>query len=154
MVNSTASRFLVRWLQAENSRPEQLQQTAGASLGVDRLAQLLQAETDVGMPLPRAMRRVRNLVIATLITRDLGGQADLAEVVETMSRFADFAVRTHLRALTRDMRALYGTPVGEESGKVQELIVLGMGKLGGDELNVSSDIDLIFVYPEDGETVI
>ncbi|MFL6715483.1 MAG: bifunctional [glutamate--ammonia ligase]-adenylyl-L-tyrosine phosphorylase/[glutamate--ammonia-ligase] adenylyltransferase, partial [Burkholderiaceae bacterium] len=38
--------------------------------------------------------------------------------------------------------------------KVQELIVLGMGKLGGDELNVSSDIDLIFVYPEDGETVI
>jgi glutamate-ammonia-ligase adenylyltransferase len=153
LVNTTASRFLARWLQAENSRPAQLQQAAAAPLNVDRFAQLLQAETDAGMPLPRAMRRVRNLVIATLIARDLGGQADLAEVVETMSRFADFAVSTHLQALTRDMRALYGTPVSEESGKVQEMIVLGMGKLGGDELNVSSDIDLIFVYPEDGDTV-
>jgi glutamate-ammonia-ligase adenylyltransferase len=153
LVNTSASRFLSRWLQAEDSRPAQLQQTTGAPLTPDRLAQLLQGETDAGMPLPRAMRRVRNLVIATLITRDLGGHADLAEVVETMSRFADFAVSTHLQALTRDMRALYGTPVGDESGKVQELIVLGMGKLGGDELNVSSDIDLIFVYPEDGETV-
>ena len=153
MVNTTASRFLARWLQADNSRLAQLQQTAAAPLSVDRLGQLLQGETDAGMPLPRAMRRVRNLVMATLITRDLDGRADLAEVVETMSRFADFAVGTHLQALTRDMRALHGTPVGEESGKVQEMIVLGMGKLGGDELNVSSDIDLIFVYPEDGETV-
>ena len=153
MVNTTASRFLTRWLQADDSRPAQLQQTAGAPLTPERFAQLLQRESDAGMPLPRAMRRVRNLVIATLIERDLGGQADLAEVVETMSRFADFAVSTHVQALTRDMRALYGTPVGAESGKVQELIVLGMGKLGGDELNVSSDIDLIFVYPEDGETV-
>lgn len=153
MVNTTASRFLARWLQAESSRPAQLEQAAVAPLTPDRFAQLLQGETDAGMPLPRAMRRLRNLVIATLITRDLGGQADLAEVVETMSRFADFAVNTHLQALTRDMRALYGTPVGDESGQVQEMIVLGMGKLGGDELNVSSDIDLIFVYPEDGETV-
>lgn len=153
MVNTTASRFLARWLQADNSRLAQLQQTAAAPLSADRLGQLLQGETDAGMPLPRAMRRVRNLVMATLITRDLDGRADLAEVVETMSRFADFAVGTHLQALTRDMRALHGTPVGEESGKVQEMIVLGMGKLGGDELNVSSDIDLIFVYPEDGETV-
>lgn len=153
MVNTTASRFLARWLQADNSRLAQLQQTAAAPLSVDRLGQLLQGETDAGMPLPRAMRRVRNLVMATLITRDLDGRADLAEVVETMSRFADFAVGTHLQALTRDMRALHGTPVGDESGKVQEMIVLGMGKLGGDELNVSSDIDLIFVYPEDGETV-
>ncbi|WP_194712807.1 bifunctional [glutamate--ammonia ligase]-adenylyl-L-tyrosine phosphorylase/[glutamate--ammonia-ligase] adenylyltransferase [Noviherbaspirillum soli] len=153
MVNTTASRFLARWRQADDSRPAQLAQAAAAPLTADRFAQLLQEETDAGMPLPRAMRRVRNLVIATLITRDLGGQADLAEVVETMSRFADFAVNTHLQALTCDMRALYGTPVGDESGKVQEMIVLGMGKLGGDELNVSSDIDLIFVYPEDGETV-
>ncbi|MFX5756587.1 hypothetical protein ABTE27_21810, partial [Acinetobacter baumannii] len=42
--------------------------------------------------------------------------------------------------------------MGEESGRPQEMIVLGMGKLGGGELNVSSDIDLIFVYPEDGDT--
>ena len=46
----------------------------------------------------------------------------------------------------------YGQPIGAESGAPQELLVIGMGKLGGGELNVSSDIDLIFVYPEDGET--
>jgi glutamate-ammonia-ligase adenylyltransferase len=46
----------------------------------------------------------------------------------------------------------WGMPIGAESGQQQEMMVLGMGKLGGDELNVSSDIDLIFVYAEDGET--
>lgn len=125
---------------------------AGLSLRPAIFAQFLQNETAAGIPLPRAMRRLRNLVVATLIARDLGGSADLAEVVDTMSAFADFAVKTHVDAVTEDMIALYGTPIGEESGAQQQLIVLGMGKLGGGELNVSSDIDLIFVYPEDGET--
>lgn len=98
------------------------------------------------------MRRLRNLVVCTLIARDLGGRADLAEVVRTMSDFADFAVQMHLNALMREMTALHGMPTGAESGLGQELIVLGMGKLGGGELNVSSDIDLIFIYPEDGDT--
>src|SRR5690606_33549792 len=89
----------------------------------------------------------------TLIRRDLGGQADLAEVLDTMTAFGDFAVQQQLAAVTADMIALHGTPIGAESGRPQEMIVLGMGKLGGGELNVSSDIDLIFVYPEDGETV-
>jgi len=51
-----------------------------------------------------------------------------------------------------EMLTLHGIPIGEESGEAQELIVLGMGKLGGHELNVSSDIDLIFCYAENGET--
>jgi glutamate-ammonia-ligase adenylyltransferase len=50
------------------------------------------------------------------------------------------------------MRATYGEPIGEETGRIQPLLVVGMGKLGGAELNVSSDIDLVFVYPEEGET--
>lgn len=98
------------------------------------------------------MRRLRNLVITALIRRDLGGQADLDEVVTTMTAFGDFAVQRLLAAISADMIAQHGTPIGEASGEVQELIVLGMGKLGGGELNVSSDIDLIFVYHEDGET--
>jgi len=104
------------------------------------------------MPLARAMRRLRNLVVCHLIDRDLGGRADLDEVLRTISEFADFAVQTHVAALTAEMIAAHGTPIGNESGETQELIVLGMGKLGGWELNVSSDIDLIFVYPENGET--
>ncbi len=98
------------------------------------------------------MRRLRNLTIANLIQRDLAGKADLAEVVSTVTALAEFTLQTHVGALTEELIARHGTPVGEESGRRQELIILGMGKLGGCELNVSSDIDLIFVYPEDGDT--
>ncbi len=115
-------------------------------------ARLLQNDTDAGYPLPRAMRRLRNLVMSCLIERDLSGKAELDEVLATISDFAEFAVRSHVAALSAEMIALHGTPIGAESGQPQELIVIGMGKLGGRELNVSSDIDLIFVYPEDGET--
>lgn len=108
--------------------------------------------TTPAIALNGAMRRVRNLVVCTLIERDLSGKADLAEVVRSMSEFADFAVQTHLQVLMQELTTLHGMPIGDESGSAQELIVLGMGKLGGYELNVSSDIDLIFVYPESGDT--
>ena len=98
------------------------------------------------------MRRLRNLLVATLIARDLASGGDLAEVVDAMTAFAEFAIVTHVDALTAELGAIHGFPVGAESALPQQLIVLGMGKLGGSELNVSSDIDLIFVYPEDGET--
>ncbi|MFC3106928.1 bifunctional [glutamate--ammonia ligase]-adenylyl-L-tyrosine phosphorylase/[glutamate--ammonia-ligase] adenylyltransferase [Undibacterium arcticum] len=151
-----ASRFQARWLNADPARADQLATLAGLSLSTVDFAVLLQKEIDAGLPQPlplqRAMRRLRNLLVASLIERDLAGRADLAEVVDTMTGFADFAIRTHLDALHAEMTAAHGTPIGEESGQPQQLIVLGMGKLGGGELNVSSDIDLIFVYPEDGET--
>ncbi|MFC5475088.1 bifunctional [glutamate--ammonia ligase]-adenylyl-L-tyrosine phosphorylase/[glutamate--ammonia-ligase] adenylyltransferase [Paraherbaspirillum soli] len=156
--SAAASRYYTRWVNAEAGRAGQVAALAGqpARLTVDPalLSQLLQKETDAGMPLPRAMRRLRNLLVCTLIERDLGGRADLDETVSAISAFADFAVQTHLAALMAEMVALHGNPVGAESGEAQELIVLGMGKLGGGELNVSSDIDLIFVYPEDGDTQI
>jgi glutamate-ammonia-ligase adenylyltransferase len=147
-----ASRFYARWLNAEPDRADMVSQLAELSLSVADFACLLQKETAAGLPLSRAMRRVRNLILATLIERDLCGRADLAEVLETITAFAGFAVQTHLAALSAEMAVAHGAPIGEESGTPQEMIVLGMGKLGGGELNVSSDIDLIFVYPEHGET--
>ncbi|HWT71020.1 MAG TPA: bifunctional [glutamate--ammonia ligase]-adenylyl-L-tyrosine phosphorylase/[glutamate--ammonia-ligase] adenylyltransferase [Oxalicibacterium sp.] len=152
MTNIAASRFYNRWINGNPARAQQVAQTARLSLNSTSFAALLQSETDSGAPLPAAMRRVRNLVIATLIRRDLGGEADLAEVVDTMTAFGDFAVQRHLATISAELAAIHGTPIGAESGEAQEMIVLGMGKLGGGELNVSSDIDLIFVYPEDGET--
>ncbi|WP_268234303.1 bifunctional [glutamate--ammonia ligase]-adenylyl-L-tyrosine phosphorylase/[glutamate--ammonia-ligase] adenylyltransferase [Oxalicibacterium faecigallinarum] len=147
-----ASRFYTRWINADSSRAQKVAEVAKLSLNPDVFARVLQNETDSGATLPAAMRRLRNLVIATLIRRDLNGDANLNEVVSTMTAFADFAVQHQLAATMQEMIALHGTPIGEESGQPQEMIVLGMGKLGGAELNVSSDIDLIFVYPEDGET--
>ncbi|MBC7501043.1 MAG: bifunctional [glutamate--ammonia ligase]-adenylyl-L-tyrosine phosphorylase/[glutamate--ammonia-ligase] adenylyltransferase, partial [Herminiimonas sp.] len=149
---ATASRFFSRWISADPARERMITDLSKLSLDAMTFHDLLQKETAAGIGLPRAMRRVRNLVICTLIARDLGGDAHLPEVLAGISAFAQFVVRTHVAALTSEMIALHGAPIGEETGTVQELIVLGMGKLGGDELNVSSDIDLIFVYAEDGET--
>ena len=72
--------------------------------------------------------------------------------MRSMTALAELAVRRAQACAMRAMVDQFGQPVGNESGLDQELLVIGMGKLGGGELNVSSDIDLIFVYPEDGET--
>ncbi|OWY33759.1 bifunctional [glutamate--ammonia ligase]-adenylyl-L-tyrosine phosphorylase/[glutamate--ammonia-ligase] adenylyltransferase [Herbaspirillum aquaticum] len=152
LVDASASRYYTRWTQADPARPALVAAAAAAPMDRSAMQHHLAQDLQAGLSLPAAMRRLRNLIICSLITRDLDGRADLAEVVATMTGFADFAVQTHLAALMQEQTALYGTPLGEESGRAQEMIVLGMGKLGGGELNVSSDIDLIFVYPEDGDT--
>ena len=149
---ATASRFVARWLNAAPERAGQLASLSALSLDGTDFRALLDAELAKGLPLERAMRRVRNLLISTIVARDLGGQADLDEVVTAMTAFADFAIQTHVAGLTAELVAAHGMPTGEESGRPQHLIVLAMGKQGGGELNVSSDIDLIFVYPEDGDT--
>ena len=102
--------------------------------------------------LSRALRRLRKRVMLKLLTRDLGGLANLDEVVMTMTALAELAVRRAQAFAMVSLVEQYGTPIGSSSGTAQEMLVIGMGKLGGGELNVSSDIDLIFVYPEDGET--
>ncbi|MBC7413579.1 MAG: bifunctional [glutamate--ammonia ligase]-adenylyl-L-tyrosine phosphorylase/[glutamate--ammonia-ligase] adenylyltransferase [Herminiimonas sp.] len=147
-----ASRYYQRWIGADPARGDAVTQAAKLSLTAAALKDLLQAEINQGMPLPRAMRRVRNLILCALIQRDLQGVADLNEVVASMTLFADFVISTHLRALRIELEALHGVPIGADSGVPQQMLVIGMGKLGGGELNVSSDIDLIFLYPENGET--
>lgn len=151
--HNSLSRFVGRWLQADSSRISELEDISRLSLSARLFAQILQNKMISGASLNSAMRRLRNLLVASLITRDLNGKTDLNDVISSISDFADFVVQTHLRALMQEMVSLHGQPIGEESGEWQELIVLGMGKLGGRELNISSDIDLIFCYAEDGETI-
>jgi len=98
-----------------------------------------------------ALRRFKQRAYARLAARDLAGRAPLAEVMEAMTLIAEAAVTTAVTVLGQALAKRYGRPLNE-TGEEQSLIVIGMGKLGGRELNVSSDIDLIFVYPEDGET--
>jgi glutamate-ammonia-ligase adenylyltransferase len=97
----------------------------------------------------RVMRRREMLRIAW---RDLAGWADLNETLTTLSEFADACVHEALEKLHAWVCAKYGEPTGAHSGRPQRLVVLALGKLGGQELNFSSDIDLIFAYPEEGET--
>ena len=98
-----------------------------------------------------ALRRLRKRVMLRTIARDLDG-APLAEICTVMTTLAEVAIREGLALLHPKLASTHGEPVGESTGTPQKLIVVGMGKLGGGELNVSSDIDLVFVYPEDGET--
>lgn len=151
---ANASRFIRRWLAADASRQTAFSQLSELSLDQLDFDQLLGAQQAGSASLGAAMRRMRNLLVAAIAERDVAQKAGLDEVLAAISGFADFAVRIHLHDLYQQMCGDFGTPIGEESGRPQQMIVVGMGKLGGFELNVSSDIDLIFIYPEDGETLV
>ncbi len=97
----------------------------------------------------RAFRRREALRVAW---RDLAGWADLDEVMETMSELADACIDAALNRLHTWFCRERGAPIGSGSGEPVALTVLGLGKLGGRELNFSSDVDLIFAYAEEGET--
>ncbi len=144
------SRYLSRLLQA---RPELECELAPGTAPLS--APLIQAWLDETPPtedsLKPALRRLKQRAMARIAARDLSGQADLAEVVESMTLLADAAVAAALEVTEAALAGRYGVP-RNAAGERQRLIVIGMGKLGGRELNVSSDIDLIFVYPEDGDT--
>ncbi|MEO8848284.1 MAG: bifunctional [glutamate--ammonia ligase]-adenylyl-L-tyrosine phosphorylase/[glutamate--ammonia-ligase] adenylyltransferase, partial [Casimicrobiaceae bacterium] len=98
------------------------------------------------------LRQLRQRVMLHTLARDLGGLAPLAEVFTAITSLADGALDAAVRLHHRDLAATFGEPRAAGSGAVQCLHVLALGKLGGGELNVSSDIDLVFVYPDEGET--
>lgn len=152
LTSSHDSRFVRRWLHANQTRTAELALLTKLSLAEASFDQLLQAQLAQTPALPAGMRRLRNLLVSALIERDLSGQGNLAEVLQTISAFAEFVVKSHCAALYAELCTQYGQPIGAESGTAQQMLVIGMGKLGGYELNISSDIDLIFIYPEDGET--
>ncbi len=102
--------------------------------------------------LKRRLRTLRRRELVRIAWRDLAGWAELDEVLAELSEFADACIDRALAWLHRQACERYGEPIGEESGAPVELVVLGLGKLGGRELNFSSDIDLIFAYAEGGRT--
>jgi glutamate-ammonia-ligase adenylyltransferase len=102
--------------------------------------------------LHRRLRQVRQAALLQVISRDLNGLADLHEVMSSVTALAEETLRFAVCRLRPWMHDTYGVPRGAGSGRAQDLVAVGMGKLGGEELNVSSDIDLVFLYPEDGET--
>lgn len=97
------------------------------------------------------LRRFKYRHLLRIGSRDLLGDADLTVTTEELSRLADVCLDDAWRLGDADLSSKYGTPMAP-SGEAAGLAVIGMGKLGGEELNYSSDIDLIFVYSEDGET--
>ena len=101
--------------------------------------------------LHRILRRFRLQQMVNIAIADLVLNIELERSLERLSLLADALIQASLSWLTEFCQNKWGTPTNS-AGEQQQLLVYGMGKLGGKELNFSSDIDLIFVYPYSGET--
>jgi glutamate-ammonia-ligase adenylyltransferase len=111
------------------------------------LAQLLNR----GLAMPAALRVLRQLVLERLVVLDCEQGAPLQAVTRAVTELAELALDAACTLAFAELDDLYGAPFSE-AGQRAQLWVIGMGKLGARELNVSSDIDLIYVYDQDGET--
>ena len=148
------SRYAERALHAHPPLRDELAATldapfdwSGSTADVDAAVQSGEAAA-----LAHALRVLRRRVFLHTLARDITARASFEEVAQAMTTLAERALVAAVDVHARTLAQVHGTPRGGASGAPQRLIVIGMGKLGGGELNVSSDVDLVFVYPEEGDT--
>ena len=110
-------------------------------------ATLLGAGSDIGA----ALRITRQLVLERLLRLDCDEGVPWDRIAQAMTELAEFSLNLACHQVEQTLDQVHGAPIAT-SGRRAQLWVIGMGKLGARELNVSSDIDLIYVYDEDGET--
>jgi [glutamine synthetase] adenylyltransferase / [glutamine synthetase]-adenylyl-L-tyrosine phosphorylase len=109
------------------------------------------ADTASDADMLAALRRWRRREMVRIAWRALAGWAEAEETLADLSDFADAAIRVAATHARQALAARYGEP-RSAAGAAQPLVVLAMGKLGGRELNFSSDVDLVLLFPEHGET--
>jgi len=152
-----ASDFIARAIETDAAllpallRSQDLERTLSASDFASRVPQVPGAAGVAEAEWMEALRRWRRREFVRIAWRDLASWAPLAETLADLSACADAAIGAACRFATLTLSARHGVPRSPD-GEAQPLIVVGMGKLGGGELNFSSDIDLIFLFPEHGET--
>jgi glutamate-ammonia-ligase adenylyltransferase len=117
----------------------------------ETLASTYEALLARGHGVSAALRILRQLVLERLATLDCDQQAPLSTITRSVTLLAEFALDAALRHALAELQAVHGQPLGPD-GQPARLWIVGMGKLGARELNVSSDVDLIYVYDHDGET--
>jgi glutamate-ammonia-ligase adenylyltransferase len=113
------------------------------------------AESGDEQQLNQRLRQFRARQMLRIIWRDLNRLADMQETTRDVTALAEACIQQALDFHYRRLCESVGTPMAEHDGVAvaQHLVVIGMGKLGAWELNLSSDIDLIFCYPDSGDTV-
>ncbi|HEY8244018.1 MAG TPA: bifunctional [glutamate--ammonia ligase]-adenylyl-L-tyrosine phosphorylase/[glutamate--ammonia-ligase] adenylyltransferase [Casimicrobiaceae bacterium] len=119
-----------------------------ARKGIDAIV----GSPDASARLGPVLRQLRARVMLHTLVRDLTGRATLAEVCGAVTTLAEIAIDAAVTVGRRELVAVHGEPIGGDSGEPQPFVVVAMGKLGGAELNVSSDVDLVYLFPEDGES--
>ncbi|WP_279152116.1 bifunctional [glutamate--ammonia ligase]-adenylyl-L-tyrosine phosphorylase/[glutamate--ammonia-ligase] adenylyltransferase [Photobacterium iliopiscarium] len=102
--------------------------------------------------LMRSLRHFRRRYMTLIAWQDFSHRVPLQHSLASLSQLAEALIMEAYHWLYRQCCTEWGTPMNDH-GEPQPMLILGMGKLGGGELNFSSDIDLIFTYPENGETV-
>ena len=118
----------------------------------DTLSAAYAAVQAKGLDTSAALRVLRQLTLERLAQLDCSRQADLTAVTHGMTWLAEVTLDIAWQQVMADLDALHGAPT-KADGQRAEMWIVGMGKLGARELNVSSDIDLIYVYDEDGQTL-
>lgn len=153
------SSYAQRWL---NSHPEWLdwlRLQGSQTVNIDGISDLLSACQEA-LAIPEQdeaqfmadLRLARQRLMLWIAFRDLNGTADLKEVTHALSHFAEEVIALSIAYIREDLRKRFGLPWSALTNSEMPLMVVGMGKLGGLELNLSSDIDLIFLYEHEGET--
>ena len=143
---------------AEHSRfVQRIRRRYGAELallppglpGRDAIVALVEQLQRQGRELGSALRVARQLTLERLAVLDVEQGAALADITRAMTELAEASLELALARARADQDARYGVP-RNAAGERIDFWVIGMGKLGARELNVSSDIDLIYLYEEDG----
>jgi len=142
------SRFVQR---VRRRWPAELALLPPGAPGVTEITALVQRLRDGGRDLSSALRVARHLVLERLAVLDVEQAAPLDTVTGVMTDLAEATLELALAQAEAEADERHGAPL-DESGQRVQMWIVGMGKLGARELNVSSDIDLIYVYEEDGQT--
>jgi len=144
---SAASRFLAQIIAA---RPRLLDLLASSRFP-ERPAPLRASRCKDGVSFARRLRAHKQVEMLRIALNDLSG-ASIPDVTRDLSRLAERAFEAAVQFHYRRLCALHGPPAERSAGGPSGFCVLGMGKLGGEELNFSSDADVLYVYDKDGRT--
>jgi glutamate-ammonia-ligase adenylyltransferase len=145
---ATHSRFVQRVRRRYSSEAGWLAPGLPGAVAIGELIDRLQS---TGRSLPCALRVTRQWVLERLVVLDVECAAPLEAVIATMSTLAEVTLERALAQALLEADARHGAP-RTAAGERIDFWIVGMGKLGARELNVSSDIDLVYVYEEDGQT--
>ena len=149
------SRFLSEELLEHPDWAEQLLDASELTKVVTRETQrvhLAEALISSGVPQPLELARFRRKQLLRIVVRDVLGLGTLPEITAELSDLADALLDVSYQRIYQGLVKRYGAPRSESDDSVAQFAVIALGKLGGEELNYSSDIDLMFVYSEPGYT--
>ncbi|HQS61104.1 MAG TPA: bifunctional [glutamate--ammonia ligase]-adenylyl-L-tyrosine phosphorylase/[glutamate--ammonia-ligase] adenylyltransferase, partial [Polynucleobacter sp.] len=153
------STYAQRWLNARPDWEDWLKQKGAQTIDIDGILELLSpcqaailAKGQDEAQFMADLRLARQRLMLWVAFRDLNGMASLQEVTHALSHFAQEALALSISYIREDLQQRFGLPWSTVTDQEMPLMVVGMGKLGGLELNLSSDIDLIFLYEHEGET--